>query len=166
MCRDDTRLPGTPGGKDWSVIATCRLIGTSPDRIFAVLADGWSYASWVVGAAHIRDVDHAWPAVGARVHHRLGPWPLQVDDQTTVRAMQPGRLLELDAGLWPFGSAIVRLELVPVGPAKTRVTMSEALTSGVGRLLPDVVQFFVLRPRNVEALRRLDDIAVHREPRT
>jgi hypothetical protein len=155
----------TPRGKQLRVIETYRLIGTSPDRIFAVLADGWSYASWVVGAAHIRDVDPDWPAVGARVHHRLGPWPLQVDDQTTVRAMERDRMLELDAGLWPVGAAIVRLELVPVGPARTRVTMSEALTSGLGRFVPEVVQFFVLRPRNAEALRRLDDIAVHREAR-
>src|SRR5690242_18115313 len=99
-------LPGPVGfarpgrGKAVCVIETCRVIGTSPDRIFAVLADGWSYASWVVGAAHIRDVDRDWPAVGTRVHHRVGPWPLQINDQTVVRAVRPGRLLELAARAW------------------------------------------------------------------
>jgi len=147
------------------VIDTTRVIGTSPDRIFAVLADGWSYASWVVGAAHIRDVDPAWPAVGAKVHHRVGPWPLQINDESTVRAMEPDRLLELAAGIWPLGAAVVRLALVPVAPARTRVTMSEELISGLGRVIPRPVQFALLRPRNVESLRRLDDIAVHREAR-
>jgi hypothetical protein len=147
------------------MIETHRVIGTSPDRIFAVLADGWSYASWVVGAAHIRDVDPGWPAVGSKVYHRVGPWPLHLDDQSTVRAVEKDRLLDLDAQLWPLGSARVRLELVPVGPAKTRVCMAELLTSGVGRLLPRAVQAPLLRARNTEALRRLDDIAVHREGR-
>ncbi|OLE28471.1 MAG: polyketide cyclase [Actinobacteria bacterium 13_1_20CM_3_71_11] len=147
------------------MIATTKVIGTSPDRIFAVLTDGWSYASWVVGAAHIRDVDATWPQVGSKVYHRVGPWPLQLDDESTVRAMEPDRLLELAAGVWPLGAALVRLELVPVGPAKTRVTMSEKLTSGIGRVLPEPVQAVLLRPRNAESLRRLDDIAVHREAR-
>ena len=31
------------------------------DAVWAVLADGWSYAGWVVGASHIRDVDTGWP---------------------------------------------------------------------------------------------------------
>jgi hypothetical protein len=141
------------------------MIGTSPDRIFAVLGDGWSYASWVVGAAHIRDVDPHWPDVGARVHHRVGPWPLQINDQTVVRAMDRDRMLELDAHLWPFGAAVIRLVLEPVSATTTRVRMAETLSSGIGKLLPAPLQALVLRPRNAEALRRLDDIAVHRESR-
>ena len=147
------------------MIDTTRVIGTSPDRIFAVLADGWSFSNWVVGAAHIRDVDKTWPEVGAKVYHRVGPWPLQINDESMVRAMEPDRTLELAAEVWPLGAAVVRLSLVPVGPARTRVTMSEELTSGIGRLIPRPVQFALLRPRNLESLRRLDDIAVHREAR-
>lgn len=147
------------------MIETVRVVGTSPDRIFAVLADAWSYASWVVGAAHIRDVDPDWPAVGSKVHHRVGPWPLQIDDVSVVRAVEKDRMLDLDAQLWPLGAARIRLELVPVGPARTRVCMAEILSSGVGRVLPRVVQAPLLRARNAEALRRLDDIAVHREGR-
>jgi hypothetical protein len=147
------------------VTEICRTVGTTPERIFAVLADGWSYASWVVGAAHIRDVDASWPAAGARIHHRVGPWPLQIDDQTVVRAVEPGELLELDARVWPVGAAVIRISLEPVSATSTRVRMAETLSSGVGRLLPDAVQGLLLRPRNAEALRRLDDIAVHRGPR-
>jgi uncharacterized protein YndB with AHSA1/START domain len=147
------------------VIETWRIIDAAPERVFAVLADGWSYASWVVGAAHIRDVDAEWPAAGARIHHRVGPWPLQLDDQTTVRRVERDRLLELDAQMWPVGAALIRLRLEPVSGQATRIHMGEVLTSGVGRLLPGPVQALVLRPRNAEALRRLDDLAVHRGPR-
>ncbi len=144
------------------MIETCRIIGASPERVFAVLADGWSYASWVVGAAHIRDVDRDWPAPGSRVHHTVGPWPVQLSDHTQVLAMEPDRLLELHARLWPLGTASVRLDLAPVRPDVTRVCMSERLESGIGRLLPTLLQRPLLRPRNAEAPRRLDDIAVHR----
>ncbi len=143
----------------------CRTIGASAERIFAVLADGWSYASWVVGAAHIRDVDDTWPEVGAHIHHRIGPWPIQLNDQTMVREMVPNKLLDLDAGLWPFGKARVRLSLEPVGPDRTRVRMYEVASSGFGRVVPHPLQALVLRPRNAEALDRLADIAVHRRYR-
>jgi uncharacterized protein YndB with AHSA1/START domain len=142
---------------------TCRTIRATPQRVFAVLADGWSYSSWVVGAAHIRQVDNDWPAVGARVHHQVGPWPLQIKDQTSVRVVEADRLLELDAHAWPLGAARIRLELQPAGPAATTVVMVEELSSGLGRLLPRRVQSLILNPRNTEALRRLDDLAVHRE---
>ncbi len=59
--------------------------------VFAVLSDGWSYAGWVVGNSHIRDVDRNWPDVGARIHHSVGAWPLQIHDVTKVRAVEPGR---------------------------------------------------------------------------
>lgn len=145
------------------MVETSRIIPTSPDRVFAVLADGWSYAGWVVGTAHIRDVDEAWPAVGARVHHQVGPWPLHIKDLTLVRAVDPGRLLELEARAWPLGAATIRLELEPLDAA-TRVRMSYSLTAGVGRFLPQSIQSLLLRPRNAEALQRLADIAVRRRP--
>jgi uncharacterized protein YndB with AHSA1/START domain len=148
-----------------TMIKVSRTIGTSPERIFAVLADGWSYASWVVGAAHIRDVDDGWPAVDTRIHHRIGPWPLHIQDQTVVRAMEPNQLLELDAHAWPFGAALIRLTLDQVSPTTTRVRMAETLSSGIARITPKAALSLMLRPRNSEALHRLDDIAVHREGR-
>jgi hypothetical protein len=145
---------------------TSRVIGATPEQIFAVLADGWSYASWVVGAAHMRDVDPSWPAVGSRLHHRVGPWPVNIDDRTVVRAVVPDRMLELDARVWPLGAALVRLTLEPLDADRTRVRMEETLCSTLARKVPDIVQAALIVPRNRESLARLDDIAVHRNKRT
>ncbi|BCB89998.1 SRPBCC family protein [Phytohabitans suffuscus] len=138
-----------------------RIIKTSPERVFAVLADGWSYASWVVGASHVRDVDDGWPAAGTRIHHQVGPWPLHIKDLTSVYAVVPDRMLELNARAWPLGVARVRLDLVPVDAA-TRVTLTYELVAGVGRFVPRSVQSALLGPRSIEMLRRIDDIAVRR----
>ncbi len=148
------------------MIEVCRTVETGPEQIFAVLADGWNYASWVVGAAHIRNVDDDWPAVGTRIHHRVGPWPLHISDQTVVRGMESNRSLDLEAYAWPIGAARIRLTLEPVSPTSTRVRLSETLSSGVGRLIPKPLLWLMLHPRNLEALHRLDDIAVHREGRS
>jgi uncharacterized protein YndB with AHSA1/START domain len=145
------------------MIEVCRTIHTPPDRIFAVLSDGWSYASWVVGAAHVRAVDDGWPAVGTRVHHRVGPWPLQIEDRTVVREMEPDRLLELDAHAGPLGIARVRLALEPVSADTTRVRMGWRAAAGAARLIPEAVLALMLRPRNSETLHRVEDIAIHRQ---
>ncbi|CCF63874.1 SRPBCC family protein [Nocardia cyriacigeorgica] len=135
-------------------------VSASPQQIFAVLADGWSYASWVVGASHIREVDSSWPQVGAQIHHRVGPCPLTIDDTTTVRAVDPPHSLELDAGLWPFGAAWIRLDLIEIAPGRTEIRMAEQAVRGPGRWLPGPAEGVLLAPRNKEALARLADIAV------
>lgn len=135
---------------------------TTPHAIFAVLADGWSYASWVVGAAHIRDVDPRWTAVGARIHHTVGPWPVSIRDTTSVVAVEPDRLLELDARAWPLGRARIRIELEPTPRGHTRIRMTETMTAGPSKLLPEAITAPVLNARNRESLRRLVDIALGR----
>ncbi|MFC5059370.1 SRPBCC family protein [Saccharothrix xinjiangensis] len=137
-------------------------VPTSADRVFAVLTDGWSYAGWVVGAAHIREVDPGWPAVGTRIHHSVGAWPIAVRDVTTVRAVEPSRLLDLEARLWPIGAARVRIELTEVSGG-TEVVMSEEAVKGPTALLPESAQALFLVPRNRESLRRLADLAVRKE---
>src|SRR5690606_33657899 len=67
-----------------TMVEVRRFIAAEPKKVFDVLTDGWQYANWVVGAAHIRAVDREWPAVGARIHHKLGPWPVQMADVTRV----------------------------------------------------------------------------------
>src|SRR5215216_116243 len=123
-------------------------VPASPERVFAVLADGWSYAGWVVGASHIRKVDAGWPQPGANIYHSVGPWPLLVHDRTTVRAVDRPRMLELEARLWPFGAARVRLELTATEPDVTRVCMKERAVRGPARILPDAAQALLLVPRN------------------
>ncbi len=70
-----------------------RLINASVEDVFAVLTDSWSYASWVVGASRIRDVEAGWPEPGNSIHHSVGAWPLLIDDATTVDLYEPLRFL-------------------------------------------------------------------------
>lgn len=138
------------------------LLPAPPPAVFEVLADGWSYAGWVVGATHVRDVDEGWPAVGTRIHHSVGSWPFVLDDVTEVTAVDPPRLLELDARLSPIGSARVRFELAPAPGQHTKVRMAELVESGPGRLLPRSAQALLLIPRNRESLARLGHLAAGR----
>jgi uncharacterized protein YndB with AHSA1/START domain len=141
---------------------TVRLnIPTAPEKVFAVLADGWAFASWVVGASHIRDVDQGWPAVGTRIHHSIGPWPMMVQDVSEVLAVEPGRMLELKVKAWPLFEGVVRVEVTPNGEG-TLTTMSEEFTDGPGRFVPESAIAPALRARNRESLRRLRDLAVNR----
>ncbi|ONI80573.1 polyketide cyclase [Saccharothrix sp. ALI-22-I] len=136
-------------------------VPTSVERVFAVLADGWSYASWVVGAAHIRQVDPGWPGTGTRIHHSIGVWPAAVKDVTTVLDVDPPRMLELEARMWPMGAARIRFELKTVSDG-AEITMLEEAVKGPISLLPESVQSLFLAPRNRESLRRLDDLAVRK----
>lgn len=131
--------------------------------MFAVLADGWAYPLWVVGATHMRDVDAEWPSVGACLHHSLGVWPLMVEDRTEVLAVSPDRRLVLRANARLGGSARIELLLSAV-PEGTRVRMRERAVSGPAAVLPGWLQDILLRPRNIECLRRLSAIAENRAP--
>ena len=68
------------------MIEVDRDIDATPDVVFDVLADGWVYAAWVVGASRVRSVDAGWPREGTRIHHSVGAWPLLVHDTTHVTA--------------------------------------------------------------------------------
>ncbi|MFD1149067.1 SRPBCC family protein [Saccharothrix hoggarensis] len=136
-------------------------VPTSVERVFAVLADGWSYAGWVVGAAHIREVDPGWPGTGTRIHHSVGAWPLAVKDVTTVLDVDPPRMLELEARLWPLGVARIRFEVAAVADG-AEITMAEEAVKGPPSLLPESVQGLFLVPRNRESLRRLGDLAARK----
>ncbi|EIE99066.1 SRPBCC family protein [Saccharomonospora glauca] len=148
------------------MIEVSRVMPVRPERVYDVLADGWTYAGWVVGNAHIRKVDPSWPAEGSRIYHKAGMWPLQVPDVSTVTAVAPGRMIELAARLWVLGRARIRLTLSSAGEHGTRVVMGEEAVSGPASLLPESVQALALKPRNLEALARLEDIAVNRRPRS
>jgi uncharacterized protein YndB with AHSA1/START domain len=143
-----------------------RVVDAPPQTVFAVLADGWSYGGWVVGSSHIRDVDDGWPAAGSRIHHSVGLWPLQIQDETKVVAVETGRSLSLEAKAWPSGVAAVGITLVPHnGGSRTLVRMTEHVVRGPGKVLPAAVQGLLLRPRNTESLARLADMAVGRRTR-
>lgn len=155
-------VPG-PGGfvsnlkKDTPAVE--REIAASSDDVWAVLADGWLYPSWVVGASRMRGVDKDWPEAGSRLHHSVGNWPFLLDDRTEVLDCRPGRLLRLKAHGWPAGAAEVVVELDSVGPESTVVRMTEDASDGPARLVPRPVRQLAMVARNREALRRLSFLA-------
>lgn len=135
-----------------------RLVHATPEQVWNVLADGWLYPVWVVGASRMRDVDEAWPDVGSKLHHSVGLWPLLIDDNTEVVDATPHHSMTLRARAWPAGEASVHLRLDAVG-AETSVTIEEEPVSGPGALVPPPVRGMGLRWRNSETLRRLAFIA-------
>ena len=138
-----------------------RRIGTTPERVWDVLADGWLYPLWVVGATRMRDVDDTWPAVGSRLHHSVGSWPVLVDDTTSVLECTPHSLLRLRARAWPTGDAHVTIQLSGAG-ADTLVEIDEDAASGPALLVPKPARDLGLHWRNVESLRRLAFLAERR----
>ncbi|SNY60120.1 SRPBCC family protein [Paractinoplanes atraurantiacus] len=136
-----------------------RTVQAPPDRVFAVLADGWTYSDWVVGTVHIRDVDESWPAVGSRLHHKAGPWPLSLHDKSEVLIVEPDKRLRLNAGLWPLGEAVVDIKLEPAPGGATKVTIEEDFERGPLLAVRNKLNDLVLHRRNIETLRRLADIA-------
>lgn len=136
-----------------------RLIAASPERIFSVLSDPDSYGYWVVGSDTIRDADAGWPAAGTRIHHRVGFGPFKINDHTEVMAVEPPRRLQLKAKARPLGTATVTLTLERRG-AGTLVTMVEDAGDRLTRLVFNPLTHLLVRGRNVESLRRLEQLAV------
>ena len=135
---------------------TTRTVSATPEQVWEVLADGWLYPLFVVGASRMREVDDTWPAVGSRLHHSVGTWPLLIDDTTEVLEVAEGSRLVLRARAWPFGEAHVAIELHSEdGGAATEIVLEETAVSGPGALVPDPAERLLLGWRNVEALRRL-----------
>ncbi|MDA1368992.1 SRPBCC family protein [Glycomyces algeriensis] len=133
-------------------------VSAPPEAVFAILEDGWNYASWVVGASNIRHADEHWPARGSRIRHSIGPWPLVIKDSTIVVAADPPHLLVLEARMWPIGKARVRFDIAADGE-RTTIRMTELAVKGPMAALPDPLQAKLLGPRNRETLRRLARLA-------
>ena len=141
------------------VITVTRDVDAPGQAVWDVLADGWSYATWVVGASRVRDVDEGWPAQGTRIHHSFGIWPLLLDDTTKVESSTEPTALVLTARGWPAGEARVSLSITPRGEGACTVKIEEDATSGPGTLIPRPARQLAIGPRNVEALKRLAFLA-------
>ncbi len=133
-------------------------IAAEPEAVYAVLTDGWVYSNWVVGTSHVRAVEDAWPAVGTRLFHASGAWPLVARDETVVEEVQPGRRLVLLARGRPFGEARIEIELSRAAGG-TDVRMSEIPVAGLGKWLHNPVTDALLARRNIESLARLAAIS-------
>ena len=136
-----------------AVVEVRRVTAAGTDAVWAVLADGWRLAAWVVGAARVQAVDDAWPAVGAGLRYGIGAWPAVLPGTAEVTACEPGRVLALH-GRTPFGGVDMRLALDPV-TGGTAIRMAEDVASGPARLVPARLRAAAIGARNVETLRRL-----------
>lgn len=135
-----------------------RVLRCTPEDVFGVLANGWLYPSWVVGASRMREVDDAWPAEGARLHHSFGVWPALIDDSTVVESSSPPRHLVLRARGWPIGEARVTIDVKPRGDGCV-VRIQEEAIRGPGKYVPEPIMDALLHWRNAETLHRLAYLA-------
>lgn len=140
-----------------------RRMACRADDVLAVLADGWLYPTWVVGASRVRAVSAGWPLPGSRISHSFGPWPLAIDDDSVSLAWFPEHGIELQARGWPAGEARVRVAVTPEGSG-CRVRLTEDAVRGPGTWVPRPLRSAALHVRNVETLRRLEWLAARREP--
>jgi hypothetical protein len=138
-----------------------RMTGVTPEQVFDVLRDGFSYADWVVGTRMIRDVDAGWPAPGTRLHYTIGRRPLRKDSVTSSLGYAPDRTLELEAHAWPAGTAhiVITAKAVEGG---TLVSIDEKPHRGPAKLLHNPLTDGLIKARNVETLRRLEGQATGR----
>jgi uncharacterized protein YndB with AHSA1/START domain len=132
-----------------------RHMGVPAARVWDVLADAGTYADWVVGANKVRGVEGEWPAVGARLHHRIGVAPLYLRDNTEVVGSDPPRKLVLEARARPLGRARIELTVISDGEqcsvSMTEVPVSPWYVRVAAPLLEPLIAV-----RNAESLRRLE----------
>ncbi|MEZ0357353.1 SRPBCC family protein [Mycobacterium sp. SA01] len=140
-----------------------RDIDAPRERVWEVLANGWTYSQWVVGNSRMRAVDADWPAPGARILHSIGVWPAVINDETVVLRCTPQEELVLLARLGPAGAARITLRLNDI-EGGCRVEMAEVAVEGPIRFLPDRLQLLGFWPRNHESTWRLANLAADREP--
>jgi hypothetical protein len=135
-----------------------RRMACTPEQVFSVLADPWVYPTWVVGASRLRAADSRYPAVGSRLHHSVGVWPLVLNDETRIDEWDPPRRMVLEAKTRPFGTERVIVEARPRGGGCV-VRMEEFPSSGPVALIPEPIADAILHVRNHESLRRLEWVA-------
>jgi hypothetical protein len=140
-----------------------RDVAATRQRVWDVLADGWTYSGWVVGNSRIRAVSSNWPAPGSRILHSIGTWPAVIDDETVVESSVCGQELVLLAKVRPAAKARITMQLSDI-PGGCRVTMTEVAVSWPLRWVPDSVQLTAAAARNRECTWRLAMIAEKNDP--
>ncbi len=140
-----------------------QLIECPPARVWDVLADGGTYAQWVVGTKEILHADNDWPAVGAGLRFRVGLGPLTFEDTCVVRICEPGSRLELEAKAEPFGTARIAFTLLPWAD-HTLVILDEHPLRGLGARIQGPPTELVLHLRNRHMLANLARTATKEAP--
>ncbi|MCB5183304.1 SRPBCC family protein [Streptomyces antimicrobicus] len=108
-----------------------RLVGTRPERVWEVLADGDRYARWVLGTHRSREADGRWPQEGSELRYRIKVGPFTYDGTTVVRVCEPPQRLELEAKMGDAGARIA-IEVRPWGPEETLLVLDEHPLRGRG----------------------------------
>ena len=119
-----------------------------------MLADGWRYADWVVGAKRVRAVDDRWPEPGSRFHHEVGVGPLSIRDSSKLLAIEPPRQVVLEVRAWPAGKARVTITISPK-EGGSEVLIEEVPTGGPAKAIDSWPLRRLTMLRNVESLKRL-----------
>lgn len=145
-----------------SQLSVTRVTSASRQRVWDVMADGWTYSQWVVGNSRLRAVSPDWPAAGSTIHHSVGVWPLLLDDQTMVEESVPQERLVLLAKGRPFGKARITLRLFDVHGGGCRIEMAEVPVGMPMGWVPDRVALAAAIPRNRECTWRLAALAERR----
>ena len=135
-----------------------RAMNCTPEDVFAVIADGWVFPTWVVGASRMRDVDARWPAEGSQLKHSFGVWPVLINDETTMLEWDPPRRMVIQPQGWPIGEARVTIDVKPRKYGCV-VRIDERAVKGPGALVPAPLLDIPLYLRNIETLKRLAYIA-------
>ena len=134
-------------------------MAASPAEVFAVLSDPRTYPDWLDGAQRIRGVDPAFPEPGTAFHHSVGPSEaLTVDDSTEVLEVEAARRLLLRVHVGPVDGTVDLL--VHPHPAGSEVVFRER-PDGWARALTPLLRL-LLRGRNADSLRRLEDVVTAR----
>jgi hypothetical protein len=63
-----------------------RDIAATRQRVWDVMANGWTHSGWVLGNSRIRAVDSNWPAPGTRIHRR----PARRSSERGLKKYAPG----------------------------------------------------------------------------
>ncbi|MET9479250.1 SRPBCC family protein [Streptomyces sp. NPDC006638] len=131
-----------------------QLIARSPEAVWAVLSDASRYADWVVGTSETEPAEGHWPEVGSSLAYTVRLGPRSFEGHTTVRRLEPPRILELEAHSGPLGTARIAMDVRPWGE-QTLVIVDEHPLRGWGALAHNVVLDALIQLRHRSMLGRL-----------
>ncbi|GHJ28376.1 SRPBCC family protein [Streptomyces hygroscopicus subsp. hygroscopicus] len=134
-----------------------RLIKTSPQTVWGVLADGSRYGEWVVGTSTSHPVRGDWPHKDAVIGYEVRLGPLRLANETVVRSCDEGDgafAVELEAQAGFLGSARIAIELRPWGD-HCLVIVDEHPLRGAGGALHNMGVEALIQVRHRAMLARL-----------
>lgn len=132
-----------------------RTFQATPSALFDVVIDAERYPKWLVGAKEVHVGDASWPQPGSWFQHKVGFGPIQIDDRSTVSAIDPGHSFDLVVRARPLLQADVHFDVRANGTGST-LRMVER-PRGIFRLFEPALALLI-KPRNDRSLERLADV--------